>query len=95
MTPVRLPGKRTKLQLTVTGYRAVSNQEEQDNPPPNKPHCPAFAEIGNRLGSFSLGLIPIGAYEPAFFLSPVHCTPKEAVHIFQETVSGIPHQINR
>jgi L-ascorbate metabolism protein UlaG (beta-lactamase superfamily) len=43
--------------------------------------CGAFEEIGTRLGPFALALIPIGAYEPRWFMQPVHCTPGEAVQI--------------
>jgi len=38
-----------------------------------------FEEIGRRIGPFDLGLVPIGAYEPASIMQPVHCNPEEAV----------------
>jgi N-acyl-phosphatidylethanolamine-hydrolysing phospholipase D len=38
-----------------------------------------FAETGTRHGPFDLGLVPIGAYEPASIMRPVHCDPEEAV----------------
>jgi L-ascorbate metabolism protein UlaG (beta-lactamase superfamily) len=41
--------------------------------------CPGFAEIGARLGPFDLSLIPIGAYEPRWFMEPVHMNPDESV----------------
>jgi N-acyl-phosphatidylethanolamine-hydrolysing phospholipase D len=37
-----------------------------------------FAEIGRRLGPFDLALLPIGAYEPARMMQPVHLDPEEA-----------------
>ncbi|MEI7798577.1 MAG: MBL fold metallo-hydrolase [Opitutaceae bacterium] len=46
-----------------------------------------FKEIGARLGPFDLALIPIGAYEPRWFMQPVHCTPEEAVRIHQDVGS--------
>ncbi len=38
-----------------------------------------FAEIHKRFGSPSLSLLPIGAFEPQWFLHPVHLSPEEAV----------------
>ena len=38
-----------------------------------------LAEIGTELGPFGIGLIPIGAYEPRWFMRAVHMNPEEAV----------------
>jgi len=38
-----------------------------------------FAQIREMFGSPHLALLPIGAYEPRWFMSPVHMTPDEAV----------------
>jgi L-ascorbate metabolism protein UlaG (beta-lactamase superfamily) len=40
---------------------------------------PHFAQIRERFGSPSLAFLPIGAYEPRWFMSPVHMAPYEAV----------------
>lgn len=42
-------------------------------------YCPAFREIGERLGPFDLSLVPIGAYEPRWFMETAHMNPEEAV----------------
>lgn len=45
---------------------------------------PGFVEIGRRLGPFDVALMPIGAYEPRWFMSPVHMDPHEAVTAFRD-----------
>jgi L-ascorbate metabolism protein UlaG (beta-lactamase superfamily) len=46
-----------------------------------------FREIGERLGPFDLSIIPIGAYKPNWFMSPVHVSPEEAVQIHLDVKS--------
>ena len=38
-----------------------------------------FAEIATRYPGIDLALLPIGAYEPNWFMKPVHLNPSEAV----------------
>ena len=38
-----------------------------------------FAGIRERFGAPRLALLPIGAYEPRWFMSPVHMAPDEAI----------------
>ena len=38
-----------------------------------------FAEIGRRYPGIDLALMPVGAYEPAWFMRPMHMNPAEAV----------------
>ena len=41
--------------------------------------CPHFAEIGARFPRIDLALLPIGAYEPRWFMRTQHMDPEEAV----------------
>ena len=40
---------------------------------------PHWADIRMRLGAPDVALLPIGAYEPRWFMAPVHMNPAEAV----------------
>lgn len=40
-----------------------------------------FTEIGAKFGAMDLSLIPIGAYEPRWFMREMHVNPDEAVQI--------------
>lgn len=44
-------------------------------------YCPHFKEIGEKLGPFDLAAIPIGAYEPRWFMKAHHMSPEEAVQV--------------
>lgn len=41
-------------------------------------------QIGRRLGPFRLGLLPIGAFLPRWFMAPVHMAPEEAVRAHRQ-----------
>ena len=41
-----------------------------------------FAEIGRRCGPIDLALLPIGAYDPAWFMEKQHMNPEQAVQAF-------------
>ena len=42
-------------------------------------HGAHFRHIGERLGPIDLALLPIGAYEPRWFMKDIHMNPAEAV----------------
>ena len=42
-------------------------------------YAPHFAAIAERCPGIDVALFPIGAYEPRWFMSPVHMNPDEAV----------------
>ncbi|KAF8152552.1 N-acyl-phosphatidylethanolamine-hydrolyzing phospholipase D [Crassisporium funariophilum] len=63
-----------------TGYRAVRDGEDEDT----LPVCPAFKAIGKRFDGFDCALIPIGAYLPRQFMSPIHCAPQDSVRLFKD-----------
>lgn len=47
-------------------------------------YCPAFREIRERAGAPDIAMIPIGAYEPRWFMKPAHMNPEEAVQTFMD-----------
>ena len=79
-----------------TGYMSVPRSLGDLNPHdpavyagPTFPICPAFREIGDRLGPFDLACIPIGAYSPRAFMSPIHCTPEDAICLHQVSFRSV------
>ncbi|KAF9996448.1 hypothetical protein BGZ65_007961, partial [Modicella reniformis] len=66
-----------------TGYRFVPKGADENK----VPHCPVFKEIGDRIGPFDLSMLPIGAYSPRWFMSPVHCSPEDAVRVHEDIKS--------
>jgi len=50
---------------------------------------PEFGKIGARCGPFNFVMIPIGAYDPRWFMHVVHVGPEEAVRICQDLAA--PH----
>lgn len=40
-----------------------------------------FKEIGEKYGPFAAAILPIGAYKPQWFMSPIHVSPEEAARI--------------
>jgi N-acyl-phosphatidylethanolamine-hydrolysing phospholipase D len=46
-----------------------------------------FADIGRKFAPIDLALIPIGAYEPRWFMRAMHVNPEEAVRIHRDVGS--------
>jgi L-ascorbate metabolism protein UlaG (beta-lactamase superfamily) len=57
--------------IEVAGYRIYHGGDSG--------YGPHFRDIGVRLGPIDLALIPIGAYEPRWFMRDIHLNPAEAV----------------
>jgi L-ascorbate metabolism protein UlaG (beta-lactamase superfamily) len=52
-------------------------------------YSPWFAEIRRRYGSPDVALLPIGAYEPRWFMSNQHMNPDDAVRAHQDLAPGL------
>jgi N-acyl-phosphatidylethanolamine-hydrolysing phospholipase D len=48
---------------------------------------PEFGEIGRRLGPFDAVLMPIGAYDPEWFMEAVHMNPEDAVGAYGDVIA--------
>ncbi len=42
-------------------------------------YAPLFRDVGRKLGPIDIALLPIGAYEPRWFMKEVHMMPEESV----------------
>ncbi len=49
-----------------------------------------FGAIGATCGPFDLAMIPIGAYDPRWFMHVVHVDPEEAVQLYRDVTSPHP-----
>lgn len=47
-------------------------------------YCPHFKQIGEKFGKIDLAAIPIGAYEPRWFMANYHISPEESVKVHQD-----------
>jgi N-acyl-phosphatidylethanolamine-hydrolysing phospholipase D len=47
-----------------------------------------FAEIGRRFAPIEVALLPIGAYEPRWFMRPQHMNPAESLQSFLDLGAG-------
>jgi N-acyl-phosphatidylethanolamine-hydrolysing phospholipase D len=49
---------------------------------------PDFGAIAGRHGPFDLAILPIGAYEPRWFMGAVHMNPEDCIDAFAQLSSG-------
>lgn len=46
-----------------------------------------FQDIGSQCGPIKISLLPIGAYKPNWFMSPIHTSPEESIKIHLDVQS--------
>lgn len=51
---------------------------------------PEFTAIGRHAGPFDFVMMPVGAYDPRWFMHVVHVDPEEALQAFTDIMSGSP-----
>jgi N-acyl-phosphatidylethanolamine-hydrolysing phospholipase D len=49
---------------------------------------PEFGAIGSRCGPFDFVMMPIGAYDPRWFMRVVHVDPEEAVQLYRDLIGA-------
>jgi len=49
---------------------------------------PEFVTIGQRCGPFDLAILPIGAYEPRWFMGAVHMNPEDCIKAVAQLSEG-------
>ena len=49
---------------------------------------PFFQQVKEKYAPIDVALIPIGAYKPKWFMSPIHMSPSEAVQVHRELEVG-------
>ncbi|MFC1829429.1 MBL fold metallo-hydrolase [Thermodesulfobacteriota bacterium] len=52
-------------------------------------YTPDFKDVGRRMGPFDLSAIPIGAYEPRWFMRDYHMSPEEALEVHLDVQSKL------
>jgi N-acyl-phosphatidylethanolamine-hydrolysing phospholipase D len=50
---------------------------------------PEFAAIASTAGPFDLVMLPIGAYEPRWFMQPVHMNPEDAIEAYRQLTLSV------
>ncbi|MGE0633350.1 MAG: MBL fold metallo-hydrolase [Pseudobdellovibrionaceae bacterium] len=76
---------------TLWGGFVIGTQDKKIYFAGDTGYGPQFKMIRERLGKMDISLLPIGAYEPQWFMSLVHVNPEEAVqaHIDLESELSI------
>jgi N-acyl-phosphatidylethanolamine-hydrolysing phospholipase D len=53
---------------------------------------PEFARIGDACGPFTVAILPIGAYEPRWFMGSVHMNPEDCLQAFKTIRASQPEK---
>ncbi|MCK6382064.1 MAG: MBL fold metallo-hydrolase [Leptospiraceae bacterium] len=74
--------KITDLDKTLWGSYVVSGIKKKFYFSGDTGYFEGFKEIGEKFPDLDLAILPIGAYEPRWFMSPMHVDPHQSVQAF-------------
>jgi L-ascorbate metabolism protein UlaG (beta-lactamase superfamily) len=80
----RSPFDRNK---TLWGSFIISSNEHSFFFAGDTAYSPHFKEIHERFGPSDIAFLPIGAYDPRWFMKAVHMNPEEAVQAHEDLVA--------
>ena len=83
----RRPGDRNKS--LWCGF-AIAHEGKRAYFAGDTAYHPEFRGIGERAGPFDLVMMPVGAYDPRWFMHVVHVDPEEAVQAYTELAACGP-----
>lgn len=86
--PLKKPNLPRKVAVSLGGVRVIRAGERAVFFAGDTGRHPEFGVITKRLGPFDAAFLPIGAYDPRWFMGPVHMAPEEAVSAYVDITTA-------